>query len=626
MNNILRHLTLQFTNYYATTMKRCLGELGFMTYKYWKDSAILHTRSVVLVSALLFLNVAFPLYSETLYELKEGYSLQRGDVMILRDMAELAEGNPGNMRTQAYVAEDGHKGTLVELLDHHAAGLVLLWPHPGRFVVAAGVMNDTKRAAVQFGVHEPLIWKHAENRKPSDENTVHEIFLDSFETDAEQRPLRIRIQLPLGGRIAYLKITPCPPVDWPKSNISGNKRVLIDNDGYSVFYINMFSTPEIMKGFIQKYRNTDISGLVWCVNNPLEVNYKSNHAPLLFEGTTNFPRPGDKIIHDTIRRFVDAGTDSLDVAIESCREARIRCYAGLRMNTAPNPVYDESRPIPLYDKFKNMRLYEKPGQQGAYLSYAFPEWRRHVLSIIREMAERRPDAVLLEFTRVPPFVGWHPVLIGQFRDQYKIPAKQSIDPNDPRWLAIKSQPLTALLRDARIIIDEVNQAHPDSHKIDLAVHVFHLSGSQSYELQWSGIDINTWIDEKLIDELVVSSKEAYMNLAPWKLPDFAYNAKKIGIPVYCQIDSHHSGHDPTPEEERARARGEKVITEAKNVTPFYYLRTAHDLFKQGADGVFIWDGFFNLGSAYQLGNRDELDIRYRYEVNACQYQEKISFQ
>ena len=577
------------------------------------------------LSFFAFLSMTVSLHAETRFEPTKDSLLQQGETMILRDMAKLAEGHPGGMRTKNYVTSDGCRGTLVELLNSRAAGLVLAWPSPGRFVLVAGAVTDTNRLAVQFGTHQPLIWKYSDDKEPPAENQVHEIFLGSFETSSKHLTLRIRIQAPLGGKIAYLKIAPYQPLDWPSTNLAGNQRVLIDNDGSSVFYMNMFLTPEIMDNAIAKYRDTDIGGMVWCVNSPLEVNYKSDFAPLLFEGTTRFPRRGDKTTHDTVRRFIDSGTDTLEVAIESCRKHHIRSYASLRMNTAPNPTYDEGRPIGLYEEFKNMRLYEKPGQQGGYLSYAFPQWRQHVLSIIKEMAERQPDAVLLEFTRIPPFVGWHPELVDQFREQYQIPTEKSIDPDDPRWLAIKSQPLTTLMRDARAIIDEINEAHPDSQNIALTAHVFHIPGTKPYGLQWSGIDINTWIDERLLDELVVSSQRAYMDLTPWELPSFAHKAKKLGIPVYCQIDSHYGGHDPTPEEDRARARGQKVDSGSKNVTPFYYRSTAYDLFKQGADGVFIWDGFFNLGSIYQLGNRDALDIWYRYELPSRQCRETISF-
>ena len=82
--------------------------------------------------------------------------------------------------------------------------------------------------------------------------------------------------------------------------------------------------------------------------------------------------------------------------------------------------------------------------------------------------------------------------------------------------------------------------------------------------------------------------------------------------VYGHIDSHYHGHDPTPEEAKAMERGEKVVREARNVLPEYYKKRAYELYSQGADGVCIWDGFFNIESTIQLGDRDKLYLWQRW--------------
>lgn len=563
--------------------------------------------------------------ARVVYGLREAGSLRPGDVLLIRDMAEWAEGHPGGRRVRTYVAPDGHEGTVVTFLTAHAPGIILPWPRPGRFVLLAGALSDTRRLAVQFGTDQEPHWCFSGDTRPAAANEVHEIVLGRFDVSAAQVPLRIRIEAPPGGTLAYVKVLLYEEPDWPKSLITGTRRVLIDNDGSSCFFLNMFLTPAAMDRTIAMYRDTDIRGMVWCVNTPLEVNYRSRIAPLMWEGVRHFPRRGDKRVHDAIRRFIDAGTDTLDAAIASCRRNHILCYAGLRMNAAPNPTYDEGRSFPLYERFKAMRLYETAEKRSRLLSYAFPEWRRHVESLLQEMAARHPDVILMEFTRIPPFVGRHPALVAEFRRRYGLSEADPIDGDDPRWLALTCRPLTTLVRRVRADLDAMNRAQPDQPRVRLAAHVFHRDDTSTYGLPQTGIDIDTWLEEGLLDELIVSSQRAYMDLSPWKIPAFAAKAKQLGIPVYCQIDSHFGGHDPTPAEDRARAAGRFVASGSHNVTPFYYRYTALDFYRQGADGVFIWDGFFNLGSTYRLGHRDDLDVWFRYEVPASRVRETLRF-
>lgn len=294
-------------------------------------------------------------------------------------------------------------------------------------------------------------------------------------------------------------------------------------------------------------------------------------APLYFEGTERFPRGEARRVHDAVRGYIDAGEDTLDAMIRLCRENDLLCFASLRMNRAPNPVYDEGRPLSQYDQLKPYRIYEKPGTRGKHLSYAFPEMRRHALGLFEEMVERGPDGILAEFTRVPPYVGYHPTLVRRFRERYRLQG---------------GEPLTELMRGLRAASN--SHRRRTGRRIRVAAHVFH-----ERLMEDCAIDIDTWIDEGLIDVLVVSSKLAFMDLTPWHIPAFAKKAQAKGITLFCQIDSHYGGHDPTPEEERRRARGEKVRTEAGRVTDHYYRLTASEFYRQGTDGVLVWDGFFN---------------------------------
>ena len=369
-------------------------------------------------------------------------SLKRGspseltldEAILLRDLSRYAEGQPSALRIREYVTAHGQHGEAVTFANPMASGIVLYWPYHGRYALTAGVTSDTRRLSAQFGHGTPTVCRHRTLEARPDPSELQEIYLGRF--DNSQPELRIRIGVPANGTLAYVKAMPFVRRPRPESRLRGNRRVLVDNDGFSPFCMGMSMDAQAMARETRRYRGTDVLGVVWCVGNPLEVNYRSRVAPLYFEGTERFPRRGDRRVHDAVRGYINEGEDTLDAMIRVCRENGLLCFASLRMNRAPNPVYDEGRPLPQYDQLKPYRIHERPGTQGKYLSYAFPEVREHALSLFGEMAERGPDGILAEFTRVPPYVGHHPTLVRRFRERYRLPPGAAISPVDPRWLKV----------------------------------------------------------------------------------------------------------------------------------------------------------------------------------------------
>jgi hypothetical protein len=539
--------------------------------------------------------------------------LEPDQTLILRDMPSLAESQPGELRTTPYTTLTGEKGIIAAPTNPLGMGFIVNFPLHGRYVMLAGVALGTNEVSVQFGFSKPEIWRKIQWNPSVPSNTFLEVYLGLFDSAAAET--RLRVGLRNGGSLGYLRFVPYTEPGWPHSLLKGNRRVLVDNDGFSVFYMGMFGTPQAMRRYMEKYRGTDIQGLIWCVGNPLEVGFKSKYAPIFFEGCKQFPRPGDQRVYQAITRFLADGQSPLDTAIKICRENKLMCLASLRMNRGPNVIYDQNRSFPVYEKFKKSRVITGHGT-NSNISYGNPEYRTHILNLLREISTHNPDGVLLDFTRCPPYIGFYPTLVAEFRKKYKLPDNAAINPKDPRWLKMKAAPITDLLRRTRKMLDKQSKGFT---RQKLAVHIY-----QDQRYLGSGLDIRTWIDEKLVDIIVIASQHEFTSLAPWKLPDFIARAKQNGIVVYAHIDSHFGGHDPTPEEAKALERGEKIVREAKNVQAEYYKKRAYELYSQGTDGVYIWDGFYNLGSITRLGDRDKLYLWQRW-TNPSENQSEMFF-
>jgi hypothetical protein len=90
-------------------------------------------------------------------------------------------------------------------------------------------------------------------------------------------------------------------------------------------------------------------------------------------------------------------------------------------------------------------------------SYAYPEVRRFMVSLIEEAATMfDADGVCLGFVRGPQFLGYDPPVLQKFRRRYAADgAKGGFD--DPRMRTVRSEFLTLFVRDARRVLDEVGR-------------------------------------------------------------------------------------------------------------------------------------------------------------------------
>ena len=505
----------------------------------------------------------------------------------------------------------GQTGYLVRGNQPFAKSMVLSWPYQGRFAMTVGVTKQTHYLKASFGDNSQERVRFQTNCLADDDSTLGEIYLGTFRNHSSE-DLRIKITPPPDGWLAYLKVEPHSLPSWLKPDGMGSKRVILDNDGFSVFYLGMCKNSAEMSDFTNLYRNTDIQGVIWCVGSLLEVNYQSKHAPMFFENCTDFGRPADRLVHDVVRDYAKNGEDTLDVAIRTARENNLFCWAGLRMNHTPHPVYTQGYQQPLYQAFQDYLIYETPDRRGNCVSYAFPEIRQHVISIFAELIDRNPDGILVELTRNPPFVGFHPELVAKYRKIKGLSLNQAIDPGDPLWSKLKCDPMTRLMRQLR----NIAKLHEKQSGQKLAVAV-HVTNSGMYA---DGIDLRQWVEENLIDVIVVGSA----GLGGVSSKTFTDLVAGHDVLLYGHINAWFGGHDPTPEEEQAKARGDRVQKEGGATESDVYKQLAYDYYQGGFDGVYMWDAWMMMDLITELGDREALYQWFCYQKSADAESEPIS--
>jgi hypothetical protein len=378
----------------------------------------------------------------------------------------------------------------------------------------------------------------------------------------------------------------------------GDRVLVINDDGFGNFFTGRVTTAEALRQQILVYRDTQVAVLEWCVTSGSRVNYPSRVSELLGDGVEEFPRRGDRLASETLQRLVREGVDTLQVVGSACREVGMLCYASLRMNGDYNANWmGECLPRQFNSRFwwthPELRVRGPKGEDRTKLSYAFPEVRRFKLALLREVAEREIDGVNLDTLRHPPFFGYEEPLIAAFQERHGADPRD-LPADDPRWLALCCELMTEFVRSARALLDAAGQQK--GRRLGLSARV------DWREYRAWGCDIESWLREGLLDYLVIAQHT--LGGYEFDLTPFVAMAKGTGCAVYFGEEAITSGHDLTPEEDRAVAEGRMKPPERDHLSLEQYRARARRWYAMGADGVHLFNDQHNLPVLRVLGDRN----------------------
>jgi len=376
---------------------------------------------------------------------------------------------------------------------------------------------------------------------------------------------------------------------------AGGHGVIVNNDGFSDVYSGYLHDVASVNNYVAKYRGSGVTILEWCVGSG-RVNYPSKVTELIGHGCTEFPRRGDKRAVETYRRLIAEGVDLLTVVTQACHElAGIECFASLRAA----PEYPTSWMGELLPRMFNATLWwthpqwrvrGPKGEDRTKLSYAFPQVRSYRLAIVKEMLAHDVDGVNIDFLRHPPFAGYEKPVAEDFQRLYgedvtKVPA------SDPRLQDLWCSYMTDFLRSVRREAQAAAQRRGKPVRVSVRIDQNHLK-------DW-GLDVKQWCREGLIDLLEVGQHS--LGGYELKLKPFVAMARAHGVHVFASEEATLSGHDLTPEEDRAIAEGKMKPPPRACLTVEQYVERARRWYAQGADGVHIFNDQHNYKAFKALG-------------------------
>jgi hypothetical protein len=348
---------------------------------------------------------------------------------------------------------------------------------------------------------------------------IHEAFFKH--ADLTRRKLIIgKSNGPMGRQcyLAYVKLVPLSPQqakEIQKDQTQTKTRNLISAiDGYSYFFGSDYSRPEDILQLVEQYRHSDVAKVLWAVNYGEAVNYPSkvpfthylagkNSVARFIEGTPPHPYAnGEKQTFKTLTAFAKKGIIPQQIAADHVHSMGLKFDIMFRLGILGRILNGFPFPSEFIHRFPEFRQVLRDGTIVDKASYAFPEVRRFMLSLIEEAVEKFDvDGINLCFVRGPKFLVYEKPILDAFKEKYGMDARK-VKPTDRRLWEIRAGFMTDFVRKAREILARIGRKK--GKKLELSAWIWPWNGDTwcgKHPLE-EGLDAKTWITEGLLDSII----------------------------------------------------------------------------------------------------------------------------
>lgn len=458
----------------------------------------------------------------------------------------------------------------------------------GWFSVYVGYVTGTEEFKVKGGGKEEKI-KIVE--KKNQEEYLKEAF--AFAADFKDGTVSIDDIEGKKARITYIKLVGLTDkqIDLYDSynEYRSYTRVVYNNDGFTDFFWGKCGSVEELKNVVvDSVKDAGAGEINYEIGTTGLLNYNSIYAGKSFEDSYKYDpyiRQGDKLAREQILNILDTGNSPLQITADRGKEKKIRVNASMRMNAFYKDISTMFLNGTMYDKYQDCKQ-----NNSHVLSYFYPRYREYVINVLKEIASfDNVYYINLDFCRYPNVMG------------SEATADQKI----------------------RIMNEFMRRVRKEIPNKKISVRVPYLN-TLSY-----GLDIETWVQEGLIDRLIPSSIgfEGFYNV-----DKFVDMVKGTKVQLYVGISANLKGQDLTKETEELINQG-LLIPQNEYLTVEDYLARAYEAYNAGASGVFLFNTLtdtdftkeyspkFNL-----LGDKIKVKKWYEFEYPSYTIHDKVKIQ
>ena len=402
------------------------------------------------------------------------------------------------------------------------------------------------------------------------------------------------------ARVAYVKLTPLSAGEVEAVEADRRRtdtgRLFAHNDAWSLMFAYRPTTAEELCRDIAPLEDSDFSRLYWEAGGGDMLQYSTKIGRMhTYEHVGDFSRPGERFVGESWRAFREQGIDPFRTALDYAHKIGLEFHAGYRVSNFRSPPPQDYLSVgdSFYNRHPELRGVSRSGGPTPRIAYSYPETRRYVVSIFREIASYPVDGVCLMYNRRPPFVEYEPPLVEGFKAKHGTDPR-ALDELDPRWLSHRAAAMTQFMRELRAALDDAAQEQRRDRRIGVTAIVMR----DTHENLAHGLDLEAWLAEGLVDTLVPYSSEpnydAFYESANEAWTDAGDVAHFVNL---------------------TRGTGCTLAMNLlpRRMSPEAYRSKAAMLYGGGVENLFIWDT--NLRSDYgaswsalrRLGHRDEIE-------------------
>ena len=343
---------------------------------------------------------------------------------------------------------------------------------------------------------------------------------EAFWKTADLTGQDIIIDRPRGGEmaetlanIAYVRLVPCSDAerDGAARDIdrTDTRRLIANYDGGQHHMWGIATEQDIIDEF-QAIDGSDFDTVLWGCAMGLNTMYPSRRVETRMDWPYGLPgrsRLG-RLASD---RQEQHGYDPLRGAVRRAQEIGVRILPQLRMTGSQLPPehFRCDAPDGFQRRHPELRCRTREGHSTRHLSHAYPEVRERYVDLFREWIEDyQADGVSIIFCRSHPYALYDPPVLDAFRADHGMDMRD-VDPFDERVLRHRAHFLTETLRATRHMLDEAGISR------GVRLETCYVVAGDAYTPEGCpnlgpfttprslGIDIETWVREGLVDQLVV---------------------------------------------------------------------------------------------------------------------------
>ena len=402
---------------------------------------------------------------------------------------------------------------------------------------------------------------------PQRRDVLEEVFLGT--ADLTNNDLQFSTVYHMPARIHYVKTIPLTDEEVARliadRTQQKTKTAVATFDGYTWIHPFRPQNRADLAATFSAYRDSDFKTWWFQVGGADLVHHPSQVGNLMGGHLDTFPREVDREYVESVRHLHQQGIDPLKVAVEEAHRQQAEILICLRAaGWKAAPPWEEFFMSEFYEAHPEWRCIDYDGTPTMHLSYAAEEVQDHLIEVYREALQRGADGAGFLFHRGMPMILWEEPFCQRFIKEYgKDPRKLAED--DPRVLKLRATIVTEFMRKIRKLLDEVaTQRGTPNRRLKLAVSTFStLADNRKF-----GLDVERWIDEKLIDQIGIAWFAYYTSGLKSRSGDTAYYAR-ITEGTDVKIFPFYIGW-----------KMDSAASLLKSVTRDY---------EQGADGIAVWD-------------------------------------